>query len=477
MQVGGDKLYLYLIRFIEAHGLIGPGDGVLVCVSGGSDSVGLLHLLARAAPRWNLRLEVAHFDHRLRGRESQEDAAFVAGLAAELGLECHLGRWEGASQAGKGSLQARARDARYAFFFRIARERGLGLVATAHTADDQAEELLLRLLRGASLQGLSGIPLKGRNGVIRPLLFASKQEIRSYLKDHGLEWREDSSNLSEKYLRNRIRRRLIPLLRQEFNPAVVEALCRTASNLAEAQEALALMAHKVLNKALLPGFGQGKVGLSIHVMGQWPPAVRKEAYKLALERVGAMNSAVAKVHLDGIDEIVSGPSPSAEIHLPGGMVRRAYGELWFFRGHGEPLEACGLEPLEMVIPSVGEYGVPGAGVVVLRYSKRPQRAWKRQKAGVTSTLAVDADSCPFPLELRFRRPGDRFQPLGMEQEIPLKRFLMARRVPRPLRWRLPLLFSQGRMVCVCGVEVAQWARITSSTVKVLEIQWRPQDSI
>ena len=467
-----EALSLRFLRFVEQKGLIRRGGGVLACVSGGADSVALLHLLHRWRERWGIALEVAHFDHCLRGEESRRDAAFVEAMARGLGLPFHLDRWEEAGRgSGRGSLQARAREARYRFFRRVARARGLELTATAHTADDQAEELLIRLIRGAGLQGLKGIPVRGPGGVIRPLLFARRGEIVAYLRAHRLEWREDPSNRSPAYLRNRVRHRLIPLLQEEFNPSVVEALCRTAETLAEAHGALREEAEAALAEALIPAgpqkTGHG-VGLRLPALRSRPAAVRKELYKLALARMERLDSRLSKVHLDGIDGVVMGGPGGGEVRLPGCRFVREGDEGWFLLPGAELEGPPPWRPFTLAGPGCRD--IPGLGRLRLRW--RPAWEWSPPgvgPAGLRTALAVAAEAVSFPMEVRPRRPGDRFHPLGREREGSLKGFLMGRRVAPGLRWRLPLLVCRGRIFCVAGVEVAEWARITPRTETVLEV--------
>ncbi len=464
-----DSLFAALIGFVRRKGLISRGDRVLACVSGGADSVCMLHLLAALAGQWDLVVEVAHFDHGLRGSESEADARFVEDLAASLGLKFHLGRWrDGESGAVRGrSLQEAAREARYRFFRDVAEERSLDLIATAHTADDQAEEVIMRLLRGSGLDGLSGIAAS-QNGVVRPLLFARRREIEAFLRRAGLEWREDSSNTSPKYLRNRVRRDLLPLIESRFNPSIVRTLNRVAEVMGEAREALAFFASRAFDECV--DTDGHSASLSIEAVSAYPAALRKEIYKRVLASLGLVGPALAKVHLDTVDAVVMGKRPSGEVHLPGGRFRRVYG--W----GGFTSDAFDIEsgPSEIEVHGPGPLDLGGAGRLLLE-----ERDVEEGRPGGTGlyvpgkALYLDSSSLHFPLIVRARRPGDRFQPLGMESEVSLKRFMISRRVPRHVREGLPLIVSGRGIACVCSVEVAHWARITNSTRRVLAVIWRP----
>lgn len=240
-----DPVIELLHRYLLQHRLVIPGERVGVAVSGGADSVALLRALAALAPTLGVVPVVLHFNHTLRGADSEADAGFVAALAAQLQLECSIESGDVATLSAEEhlSLEAAGRRARYAFFLRACAVHRLDCVATAHTRDDQAETVLLRLLRGTGVSGLAGIhrsfslaALAKPNGgcgsgsprLIRPLLAISRQQVEQYLLDLGQSFRQDASNLSPHFLRNRVRAELLPCLERDYNPKLREALCETA---------------------------------------------------------------------------------------------------------------------------------------------------------------------------------------------------------------------------------------------------------
>ena len=228
-------------RFVQEQELFQPGKRVLVAVSGGPDSVALLHLLSRMGPEWNLHLGVAHFDHGLRGEASREDSRFVADLARELELPIYAGEGDvrGLAQAKKISLQMAARRLRLDFFEKMRRDHAYDQVALGHTADDQVELFFLRLLRGSGSEGLKGMWPRTPRGLIRPLLAVGKEMVLAWLKQEKLPYREDLSNLSRRYLRNRVRLDLLPQLQQDYNPRLKAAVWRLMALLQEDERLLA----------------------------------------------------------------------------------------------------------------------------------------------------------------------------------------------------------------------------------------------
>ena len=248
-QANPARLPDWVLSFVRREELFHPGDRVLVAVSGGPDSVALLHLLAGMRRELGLELAVGHFDHTLRRGASQADAAFVADLAQDLGLPCHLGRGDvkALARRQKLSVQMAARQLRLNFLRETCRAQGYGKLALAHTADDQVELFFLRLLRGAGPEGLKGMWPATREGTVRPLLAVGKAALLAWLARQNLPYRLDLSNLSRAYLRNRIRLDLLPELQRLYNPRLPEAVWRTQALLQEEERLLALETARLLD--------------------------------------------------------------------------------------------------------------------------------------------------------------------------------------------------------------------------------------
>ena len=223
-----------IARFIQRHAMFHAGQAAGVAVSGGADSVCLLHVLLELGPRWDLRLRVLHLNHNLRGEESRADAGFVMALANRLGLPATVG--EADFSAAPGNLEEAAREARLNFFRERMAAGEVDSVALGHTRSDQAETVLFRFLRGAGSAGLAGIRPVTADGIVRPLLAVDRAEVEGFLRERGIAWREDSSNADPRFARNRIRRQLLPQLIRDWNPALAETLAQTA-DWARAEEA------------------------------------------------------------------------------------------------------------------------------------------------------------------------------------------------------------------------------------------------
>ncbi len=240
-------------RFIKENQLIHAGDSLIVAVSGGVDSMALLDLLATVQEPMSLRLGVAHFDFRLRGEESEQDEEFVRAQAQSHGFDCYIRRADTAHVAAeqKRSIQEVARDLRYQFFDELRQSLGFGNIATAHHADDNAETILLNIIRGTGVAGLSGIPLRRKDlNLVRPLLFATRQQIQAYASERNLAFREDSSNAANDYSRNFLRHKIIPLLQKEINLNLSLTLLRTGAIYEQLEQYLNRTADKLSETAV-----------------------------------------------------------------------------------------------------------------------------------------------------------------------------------------------------------------------------------
>lgn len=445
------------LRTVRRHGMLVGGETVLVGVSGGADSVALLHTLLALRPRLSLTLHVLHVHHGLRP-EADAEAAFVESLGRRLGVPVTVERVQIFSESAE-SLEARARTGRYAAFRKWASVLSASRVALGHTADDQAETVLMRLLEGAGPRGLAGIP-PVRGPFIRPLIDIRRREIEAELERAGLGWVEDPSNRDPKFLRNRIRHDLLPFLSGAYNPQIVEALCRAGALARDLVRDVEAVAARELDR--LAGEEEGSVVLSRAALGTLPPGIGEEVLRQALIRFGerrplrAWAQRALRMSLD-----VNSLRP---LRLGGVWLEVSGDHVRLSRGRTEPLTEADL-------PVPGSITLPEVGLRLEAWELEYPASY-RPPAGPW-TVAFDRAGLPGPLGVRSRLPGDRFRPFGAPGAKRLKAFLIDAKIPRWRRDRLPLLVAGGEIAWVVGVRRGAIAPVTASTRRILEVRAIP----
>jgi tRNA(Ile)-lysidine synthase len=424
----------------EQH-LLSPGDRVLVAVSGGADSVALLHLLHALAPTFPLTVLAAHLDHGMRP-ESPQDAEFVRGLCAGLDVVLIEGRVDVpvlAAQRRRG-LEETAREARRQFLCEAAARQRCVAIALGHHRDDQAETVLFRLLRGSALTGLAA--MRPRSTLfIRPLLSFSRQQILDFLAAQRLPFVEDASNADVTFTRNRIRHQVLPLLR-DFNPRIEEHLTRFSRRLALEEDYWEREERRLL--AELGRVGDAEVRFERGGLLAQHPAVRLRLLRRALLSVRGDLQGVASCHLEGIDGLLLAERPQAELHLPGAWAGRRYEQLWLRRVAPEACPSC-----LFTIDGPGTYPLPGGGELQVVLVPSPLGEDRR-------AAEFDAARVPFPLTLRSPRPGDRFRPAGLDGSKKLKDLLIDAKMPREKRQRLLLVVADEILWVVGMRRCAGW---------------------
>lgn len=393
-----------LLAFIKRYNMLQPGDRVICGVSGGADSVALLFAMYLLAPKLSIILEAAHFNHCLRGEESDGDAAFVKQFCEGYQIPLHMGR--GKVVAGKKGLEAAARNARYAFL-----EQLPGKIATAHTADDNAETLMMHMIRGTGLKGLGGIaPVRGK--IIRPMLTVTRQEVLSFLEEYHLPWREDSTNQTDLFLRNRIRHNIMPLLNAE-NPGVVFNLSQMALRLRE-------------DEAALNGQLEGQKPI-VSELRQLSPAVRSRWIRTFLQDNGVTEP--ENEHVALVERVIFSEKPSAGADLPGGVrVCRCYDRLQV--AADVPVQASRLVQLPARLE------LPGNDTFLTL----------RQAAELSPDfVAIKPNG---QIYLRTRQSGDKIRLPGGTKT--LKKLFIDCKIPAGERNRIPVLADDEGVLWVYG---------------------------
>ncbi len=437
---------------VEGQALIPRGGRVVAAVSGGGDSVALLHLLAELAGRSLLTLAgVAHVNHRLRRPASDEDERFCRDLARRFGVPCLVESVAVAdvARSRRVSVERAGHQVRHAFYARAAGELGAARVALGHTIDDQAETVLLRLIRGAGAAGLSG--MRPRAGIlVRPLLAVGRAALRRYLADGGIPFREDASNADLRVPRNRVRHELLPHLRT-YSPRIVEALARQA-DIARADEAwLSRRANEAATE--LVSQERGPVEVDAAGLAALPPALARRVARAALARVASDRREIGFDAIERVRRMAAEGRP-ARADVPGCRVERSAGRLRLVprRGRGGPAPPPGFA-YRLEIP--GEVSVPEADVRIRAEVVGPVAAAALaggaagRAGGETAVVALPAAAA---LVVRSWRFGDRYRPLGLAgRSRKLQDLFVDRKVPRDERKRVPLVLdAAGRVIWVVG---------------------------
>jgi tRNA(Ile)-lysidine synthase len=447
-------------RALLRHAMVRAGDAVLVAVSGGVDSVVLLDCLHRLAPRMGFSLRVAHLDHGLRGEEGAADAAFVREAAAARGLPVTVGHLPPGALAAPGrSLQEAAREARYAFLAEAAEAAGAQRIAVAHTADDVAETVLINLLRGSGPAGLRGIPpVRGRQ-IIRPLLAVRRQQVEAYARARRLPFRPDPSNADPRFLRNRIRQRLLPFLEKEFNPRVVESVARAAALLEDDHAYLEGEAARV--PAAFP--------LEAGRLRALPVPVRRRVLVRALRAALAKGSRVRLEHLQAVEALLDPGGDRGVVRLPGPLEARLREGRIVIAAAGQGVSD--LPPPPLPLPEAGE----------VRWGSYRARIGPMEEAGEIAagpgggaearwSVTLDADRLQPPLTLRAWQAGDAYRPVGAPGRRKLQDLFTDARVPRERRGRLPVLADGRGVLWVPGFRPDGRAAASAATARALTIE-------
>lgn len=469
-------LHRRVLSTIREHDLVRGGDRIAVAVSGGADSVALLLVLTELQAAGVLPGEVVgliHVNHQLRGAESDRDEAFCVALAGRLHVRIEtlsVDVNEQARQAGH-SIERAAREARYAFFAAAAARLGATCVATAHTLDDQAETVLLRLVRGASRRGMGGIRVR-RGQFIRPMLTCRRRAIRAFLGLRGDAFCEDSSNANVDVPRNRIRHELLPVF-ERLSPGAVPALARAAKLAAQDDLYLESQAIKAARTCVL--FKSDGVQMRAGMMQALPPAIARRVIRRVLEEL-APARAVSFRHVDALARLCRQTARGRHLDLAGIAVDLC-GEVVRLRpvqsGRQDVAATHPGAPFEVALPVPGEVRIPGTAVHVTA-ARRADVSRDDLDAGAGVAI-VQASAIHGALTVRNRRAGDRLRPFGAAGRRKLQDLFVDRKIPRRDRDTVPLVVDgSGRIVWVAGVVMAEECRVTapSAGVVVLKLERR-----
>lgn len=461
-----------VLRFIRENRLFEPGNKVVVAVSGGPDSVCMLHILSGLSNELGIELHVAHLDHQLRGQESAADAEYVSDLADRLRVPATLASRDVAAYRREHRLspEESAREVRYAFLSEVAGDIGADRIAVGHTLDDQAETILMHLVRGSGTRGLRGllpqIVLKrGRRAltVVRPLLGLSRADTIDYCRRHLLAPRDDSSNASLTPLRNRIRHELLPMLR-EYNPNITESLLRTARLAADDLAYLDVEAGRLCGDIVQ--IREDTAVIDRPSFRALPAVMQRHLLRNLAETLLGNIRDIEAAHIEEIIDILDKPA-GKKTALPGGLT--------FLVERDRYLLGVSPESLSPYPPFKGEIPleIPGLTVapgwdITAEITAVPVTFDEANDFSAVFDLDLTGDE----LTVRTRRPGDRFQPLGMPRPKKLNEFMIDTGIPRAWRSRIPLVCIGERIIWVVGRRIDERVKVTENTSKVLRLVFK-----
>jgi tRNA(Ile)-lysidine synthase len=436
-----ERVLKFISRYRSRYNMLAPGARVMVAVSGGADSVALLHVLREIGEQARLSVAgIAHFNHRLRGAASDEDERFVGELAARCGLDFHRGQFDG--DLG-GNLEQAMRRARREFLTGLLRAGKADCVAVGHTRDDQAETVLFRVLRGSGLSGLAGIHPVTEDGLIRPLIDVQRSEIEEFLRARGIAWREDASNRDRRFARNRIRHELMPQLAREWNPRIVDALAQLADVAWEEEQ-------------WWDARVAGELEMSSKSLRALPRAMARRVVRKAIARSKGDLRRIEFSHIEQVLEL-AGRATAGVVKLPGIEVRKSFDWLRF----GQPPP----RPGRTLVTIPGVYASPdGTGRVHFELGERPCDRLK---------VELQLKQVPEPVELRGWLPGDEYRPTGETRGLKLKELFQRSRVPSWKRQAWPIVTGGGKILWAREFGAAADFAANESCQSVLRIWEEP----
>jgi len=481
---------------IDQHGLLAGGGTVVVGVSGGPDSLCLLHVLNRLCKDYRIEMHVAHLDHRIRGWESRDDAAFVARLAAEWGLpatiEAHDVPW--LARESKLAIEEAARQARYSFLVQVALAVGAKRIAVGHNADDQTETIVMHWLRGSGLAGLRGmLPLTDLEEMrleaawpdhppldlqlIRPLLEIPRAEIEAYCLEHELKPRFDRSNLDTTYYRNRLRHELIPCL-ESYNPNIREVLRRSAQVIGDDYSVLQAQLERVW-PVVVSSESERAITFDLARWRALPTSLQRSTLREAVHRLRRSLRNINRIHIENALWALRAKPAGTQVTLPQGLMLSIGYRDFTVADEGYVPEVDWplllVENLPVTAPGVTE--LPDSGWhLEVAIIKREELSEAHLDNPDPWQAFLDYDKTGSELVLRQRRSGDRFQPLGLGgHEKSLHTFMIDHQIPRSLRDFVPIVASSRHVVWVAGWRIDERAKITESTERILHLAFRSVD--
>jgi len=462
-----------ILDIILTHKLIEPGEGVVAGVSGGPDSVCLIHVLSSLRDELGIKLHAVHVNHMLRGQEADADEEYTVRLCSELGVPLHVLRTDVAEAAAEMgiSVEEAGREVRYREFGRHAEATGASKIAVAHNRNDQAETVMLNIIRGTGTRGLCGMEYI-RGNIIRPLLSTGREEIERYCREAGLSPRTDSTNLTGDYTRNKVRLGLFPYINENFGADIIDSLCRLAENAAADQCFLERYAAKAYEQVLRES-RDGQVSMDIGRLRELEPAVLMRVFRQAITHAAGSAKGVGSIHYQALSDLVTRGTTGMQAELPRGIrASVSYGILKVFSGDSHETRDQHPADFSREVAVPGTTAVPEAGADLSVSVHQPLSIDKYKSLGYNPYVQYfDYDLLKKGIHIRNRRAGDIFRPFGSCGTKKLKEFFIDSKIPREERGRIPLICRGNEVVWVIGYKISDKFKVTENTKKVLKIEF------
>jgi tRNA(Ile)-lysidine synthase len=462
---------------ISKYGMFTAGDSVLVAVSGGPDSVTLAHVMHTLAAEYSLRIAFAHLNHRLRGRESDRDAEFVAAYARQLEVPIYSEKKDvHAFQRSRHlSLEEAARKIRYEFYNAVAAKYGYSKIALGHHSEDNAELVLMNLLRGSGPLGLSGIAPVRDEKIVRPLIHLNRSEIMDYIAGNSLQYVTDASNTDLRFRRNKIRHHLIPELKDSYNPRIVETLSRLGTIMRAEEQWLEDALKSVFNRCVSVKTSD-EISLSIPRLGNQVRAAQRRLIRKAILAVKKDLRRITLLHVDAVLALIETGPVAGSLNLPGDIrVQKKATELTITRRKNVRYKKNYLSSR----PPTADfrYTIPGTGTILIKevnasitFVEIGTDDLPDFRSSGRQLAFFDLDCLRFPLVVRNVRPGDRFSPLGVNGTQKVKKYFINNKIPGSQRRKCPLVLSTGKIIWLAGHRIDNSVKVGPQTRRVLKAE-------
>jgi tRNA(Ile)-lysidine synthase len=475
MQKNKIDLTKTALKTTEAYNMLKKGDSVLIAVSGGADSVALLDFMLSISKEFSLKIGIAHLNHMLRGSESERDENFVKNAAKSLYLPFFSKKIDvyAYKKKKKLSLEEAAREIRYNFLEKTAENNAFNKIALGHNKDDNAELVLMNFLRGSGMTGLSGIPPVRDGKYIRPLINIEKKDILNYIKLKNLSFIQDSSNDDIKFLRNKVRHNLIPLLKNSYNPQIKTVLTNSASIIYKENKWLEQVANSFFDDVVLEKT-ENRLVFSINKIKYLKDGAKRRIIRRGIEYIKGNLRSISFLNIDSIEKLIIKKSPYASIDLSGNLVVQKEKDRLIFRKK-EKISTTAIE-YEYILKNFGTFFIKETGGYI-KFSECSIDESPNFFENKVENAYFDKDKIKFPLIIRNFKNGDRFAPFGINGTQKVKKFFNAKKIPLNKRKTLPLVLSKGQIIWIAGYEISETVKIDSSTKKVIKAEMQSDKEI